>query len=158
MDRQLIDRFEADADVPARAIEGLSKSELLAHPVPGTWSIQQLIVHLMDSHVTCFCRMRKIIAEDSPLLTAYDENAFVRSLHYEDTNAGTAAEIFRLTQRLMATMLRRLPDAAFDRIGIHTERGKVTLGELVPDYIRHLEHHMKFLREKRKALNKPLAA
>lgn len=157
MDRTLIDRFDADADVPARAIEGLSSQDLLAFPIPGTWSVQQLIVHLMDSHVTCATRMRKIIAEDNPLLTSYDENAFVRSLRYEETDAKVAAEIFRLTQRMMANVLRQLPDSAFERTGVHTERGKVTLGELVPDYIQHLERHMKFLREKRIALGKPLA-
>jgi len=157
MDRTLIDRFEADADVPSRAIEGLTREDLLAVPVPGTWSIQQLIVHLMDSHVTCALRMRKIIAEDNPLLTAYDQSAFVRSLHYDQTDAKAAAEIFRLVQRMMAQVLRQLPDSAFARSGIHTERGKVTLGELVPDYIQHVEHHMKFLRAKRKALGKPLA-
>ncbi len=156
MDRTLIDRFEADADVPARAIEGLTREELLATPIAGTWSIQQLILHLMDSHLMCACRMRKIIAEDNPLLTAYDENAFVRSLRYDQTDATLAVEVFRLTQRMIAGLLRQLPDAAFLRTGIHTERGKVTLGELVPDYIEHLEHHMKFLREKRKALGKPL--
>lgn len=36
MDRTLIDRFEADADVPAGAIEGLTREDLLAVPVPGT--------------------------------------------------------------------------------------------------------------------------
>jgi hypothetical protein len=158
MDRTLIDRFEADADVPARAIEGLTREELLAFPVPGTWSIQQLIVHLMDSHVAVFCRMRKIIGEDNPLLTAYDENGFVKHCCYEQTDAKAAAEIFRLTQRMMANVLRHLPDEAFKRTGIHTERGKVTLGELVPDYIKHLEHHMTFLRAKRAALGKPLAS
>lgn len=156
MDRTLIDRFEADADVPARAIEGLTREELLAFPVPGTWSIQQLILHLMDSHLTCACRMRKIIAEDIPLLTGYDENAFVRNLRYEQTDVHLAVEIFRVVQRMMAGLLRQLPDSAFERTGIHTERGKVTLGELVPDYIQHLEHHMKFLRAKRAALGKPL--
>jgi len=157
MDRKLIDRFEADADVPARAIEGLTREDLLAFPVPETWSIQQLIVHLMDSHLTCVCRMRKIIAEDNPLLTAYDESAFVRHCKYEQTDAKHAVEIFRLVQRMAANMLRQLPDEAFQRTGIHTQRGKVTLAQLVPDYIQHLEHHMKFLREKRNALGKPLS-
>lgn len=157
MDRQLIDRFEADADVPARAIEGLTHDDLIAVPVPGKWSIQQLIVHLMDSHVTAAWRMRRIIAEENPLISAYDESAFARSLHYEETDARSATEIFRLTQRMMANLLRRLPDAAFERAGVHTERGKVALGAFVPDYIEHLEHHMQFLRAKRKALGKPLA-
>lgn len=158
MDRTLIDRFDADADVPAKAIEGLTREDLLAFPVPGTWSIQQLIVHLMDSHVTAAWRMRKILGEKNPLLTAYDENGFVKNCCYEQTDAKVAVEIFRLTQRMMADVLRQLPDSSFARTGIHTESGKVTLGGMVASYIQHLEHHMGFLREKRKALKKPLPA
>lgn len=158
MNRTLIDRYDDDADVPARAIHGLTRDDLLAFPIPGTWSIQQLVVHLMDSHVTAAWRMRKVIAENLPLLTSYDENAFVRNLRYEETDAALAAEVFRLTQRMMAGVLRQLADEAFARAGIHTESGRVTLAELVEDYIHHLEHHMKFLHAKRVALGKPFAA
>lgn len=157
MDRSLIDRFAADADVPLRAIEGLTKQDLLAVPVPGKWSIQQLIVHLMDSHVTAAWRMRKIIAEENPLITAYDESRFVERLQYDATDAKMAAEIFRLVQRMTADVLRALPDDAFKRTGIHTENGKVTLESMLNGYIGHVDHHMKFLRDKRKALGKPLS-
>lgn len=162
-DRSLIERFDTDADVPARAIEGLTREELLWKPMPadaamlGLWSIQELIVHLMDSHVFAATRMRRIAAEDRPLLIGYDENAFVEKLHYHDTDVQTAAEVFRHTQRLTANMLRQLPDESFDRVGIHNEVGKITLGSLVPSYIKHVEHHMMFLRAKRKSLGKPLA-
>src|SRR5258707_4912288 len=49
MDRTLIERYVAGATVPAGAIRGLSTQELNAFPVPGTWSIQQVVLHLMDS-------------------------------------------------------------------------------------------------------------
>jgi hypothetical protein len=38
---------------------------------------------------------------------------------------------------------------------VHNERGKLTLPQMVAGYIDHLEHHLRFLREKRKALGKP---
>jgi hypothetical protein len=55
---------------------------------------------------------------------------------------------------MTAEILRRLPDAAFTRVGTHNERGKVTLGEMVDMYARHLEHHMKFLEHKKHMLRK----
>jgi hypothetical protein len=54
--------------------------------------------------------------------------------------------------------LRRLPVEAFARKGNHSERGIETLEDLVVGYVEHLDHHMKFLREKRRLLGKPLAA
>lgn len=162
-DRALIDRYREQADEPARAIAGLSPEDLNWLPPAtrfelGAWSIHQLIVHLMDSHVTAAWRMRKIIAENNPLITAYDESAFVARCGYENTDTRTATEIFRIVQRMMADVLKHQPDEAFHRTGIHTERGKITLGEMVPDYIEHVEHHMKYIRAKREALGKPRPA
>jgi len=41
MDRSWIDKFADGARVPGEAIAGLSREELNAAPIPGTWSIQQ---------------------------------------------------------------------------------------------------------------------
>jgi hypothetical protein len=69
MDRTLIDRFEAGADIPLRAIAGLSPAELDAFPVPGTWSIRQIIVHLWESDLAASHRMRRISGGCADCLT-----------------------------------------------------------------------------------------
>ena len=63
MDRQLIERFAAGAEMPGKAIKGLSAKELNWKPTDkslGAWTIQQLIVHLMESHMIAADRMRRI--------------------------------------------------------------------------------------------------
>jgi hypothetical protein len=52
----------------------------------------------------------------------------------------------------MKTVLRRQPPDAWQRVAIHTETGMVTLRQLLLQPIRHLNHHLVFLVEKRKAL------
>ncbi|MBL9124547.1 MAG: hypothetical protein JNG90_13010, partial [Planctomycetaceae bacterium] len=54
--------------------------------------------------------------------------------------------------------LRRLPDAAFERIGCHNEDGEKTLAKFVKTYVDHLHHHLKFIEQKRALLGKPLPA
>jgi hypothetical protein len=154
MGRSIIEKFAAGADVPGNAIRGLTQHELNSFPVPGTWSIQQLIVHLMESHLVCADRMRRIIAEENPTLIGYNETLFIKNLFPERLDATTVCEAFRLNQLLMAEILRQLPDAAFDRAGMHNERGRLTLGSMVKGYVEHLDHHMKFLRAKLKALGR----
>jgi uncharacterized damage-inducible protein DinB len=156
VNRELIERYAAGADVPAKAIHGLDRGDLLAFPVPGTWSIQQIILHLMDSDLIAADRMKRVAAEDHPTLIGYNETAFAKNLAYEEVSAQDAAEIFRLNRRMTAELLRRLPDVAFKRTGLHNERGEVTLEQLVDTYTGHLDHHVKFLKEKRKLLGKPL--
>jgi uncharacterized damage-inducible protein DinB len=156
MDRSLVEKYIADATLPAEAIRGLSTQELNAFPVPGTWSLQQVILHLMDSDLIGADRMKRVIAEESPTLLAYDETAFSKGLFYETLDPVQACEIFRLNRLLTGAILRKVPDAAFARAGTHTERGRETLEDLVKGYVEHLVHHMKFVKEKRKALGKPL--
>ncbi len=147
---EAVQYYAEGAGVLAEAILGLTREQLAAVPVPGTWSIQQIVVHLMDSDLVASHRFKRIIAEDNPHLEVYDERAFAERLHYGAQDAATACAVFQLNRRLTAAVLRQLPDAAFERAGVHAEAGRVTLGTLVRSYAQHLEHHLRFLREKRR--------
>jgi DinB superfamily len=157
LNRASIDQYERDATLPAKAIAGLSTAELNSFPIAGTWSIQQCIMHLLDSDLVGSDRMKRVIAEPTPTLLAYDETLFVKNLYYEQLDPANACEIFRLNRIMMAAILRRCPDEAFKRTGNHTERGIESLEMLVEGYVEHLQHHMNFVREKRQKLGKPMA-
>jgi uncharacterized damage-inducible protein DinB len=156
MKNKLVEQYAAGANSLSHAIAGLSRDELLAYPVPGTWSIQQIVLHLMDSDLISSDRMKRVIAEENPTLIGYDETAFARGLFYEALDAGLAAGVFAKNRQLTAEILRRVPEEAFDRFGTHSERGRVKLAQLVQGMVEHLEHHLKFLTEKRRLLGKPL--
>jgi hypothetical protein len=98
--------------------------------------------------------MKRIIAMDSPPMLAYDESAFVRTLHYHDQSVEDAITIFDLNRRQFAKVLRKLPVETFTRTGIHSERGPVSLGGQIKLYVGHLDRHLKFLVEKREKLGK----
>ena len=111
MNRDLIERYAAGASQPAEAIAGLSRDELNAFPVPGTWSIQQIVIHLMDSDLIGSDRMKRVAAEDRPpTLIGYDESAFACGLFYDQLDPRTACEVFQKNRQLTAEILRRLSD------------------------------------------------
>jgi len=157
MDPNLIEQYAAGAAKLGPSIAGLSREELTASPVPGTWSIQQIVLHVMDSDLIAADRMKRVAAEEKPpTLIGYDESAFARGLFYNELDPQLACEIFQKNRLLTAEILRRLPAAAFQRTGYHNEQGDMTLAELVSTYVEHLDHHLKFIYEKRKLLGKPL--
>jgi hypothetical protein len=61
-----------------------------------------------------------------------------------------------LTRRQLSAILRALPEAAFDRTGQHSERGRVSLRELARYMVEHLEHHVKFIHAKRAKMGKEM--
>jgi uncharacterized damage-inducible protein DinB len=156
MDRSLIEQYADGGPLLVRSIAGLTDADWSAHPVPGTWSLREIVLHLMDSDLIASDRMKRIIALDNPTLLAYDEAAFARSLGYNESDAAMAVNVFAQNRALTAAVLRRLPDAAFARHGTHNERGPMTLAALVSMYIQHLNHHLDFFRQKRALLGKPL--
>jgi len=153
MIRKQIEDYRADAGVPLEAISSLSPAQLNAHPVKDTWSIQEIVLHLFDSELIAIHRMRRIIAENNPLLIGYNESEFAQNLFYEKSDPTLAATILKQLRLMMATTLEVLPDEAFIRRGVHSEVGRLELGVYLGKNVDHLRHHMKFLNEKKKMVN-----
>lgn len=149
---QLIDRFEAGATTPAAWIKGATPDQLRARPVPGKWSLMEVVVHVLDSDLAAGHRFRRVAAEETPLLIAYDETLFAAKLAYHEMDVTEVCALFELHRRFTSRWLRTVPDASFERIGVHNQRGKVSLAQLVQLYIEHLTHHEAFVLEKRRAL------
>ena len=160
MDPKLIEHYAAGGEKLSLAIRGLTREDLLAVPDPaanvGRWSIQQVVIHCMDSDLVSMDRLKRMIAEESPQILGYDESKFVASLFYDEQPAADAVHIVDLSRKTFAKVLRKLPPAAFDRAGTHNERGRVTVGGYLQAVAEHLDHHIKFIHDKRAHMGKEM--
>ena len=160
MDRELIDHYEAGGEKLALAIRGLTREDLLCVPPAdanvGRWSIQQVVIHCMDSDLVSTDRLKRMIAEDNPTLIGYDENKFVANLLYDEQSAEQAVAIIDANRKLFAAVLRKLPEKAFERQGTHNERGPITAGAYLKATVDHLEHHISFIHKKRAKMGKEM--
>jgi uncharacterized damage-inducible protein DinB len=149
---QLIDDYTAGPAALRQAVQGMSREQLCARPVPGKWSTLEVVCHLADFDPILADRMKRVIAEDRPSLIGADENRFAAALHYHERQLEEELTIVDATRGQMAKILRKLPDSALERVGVHSERGPLTLEQLLTSAIRHIPHHLKFIEEKRRAM------
>jgi len=154
MDRSLIDRYEQGISELRAALAGMSDADMKAVPIPGKWSTHQVVIHLADAEAAFADRIRRILAQDDPQLLAWDENLFVQRLHYEGQSSQDAVELIALTRRQLLRILRAAGDADLMRAGMHSERGRQTVIDVLGYAVPHLTHHLKFVAEKRRALGK----
>ena len=155
--RESIASYASDAAAVGDAIAGLSRQQLLEVPVPGTWSIQRIVIHLADSEQVFADRMKRVIAEENPSLMAFDQDRWMKSLDYDGQSAAGAATLIELTRTQLAAVLRSLPQSAFSREGIHSQAGPMTLAAIMEKAVGHLRHHLKFLLEKRAMVESTVA-
>jgi len=150
--KKLVDEYVAAPAILRKAIAGMSHEQLLARPVAGKMSTLEVVVHLADFDPIIADRMKRIIALDNPPLIGADDKLYTEKLHYHDRNLEEELAIIDLTRSQVARILRKLPDSAWARTGQHSEKGPLTLEQMVALGTRHIVHHVKFIEEKRKAL------
>ena len=145
----LIDRYAAGGPMLMYAASGLTPEQEMAHPGPGAWSIAQLTAHLLDADLVLADRMKRVIAEEDPVLLAFDENAWIERLGAEAMRVEEAVNLFAANRHWMVQILRRCSEDDFARAGRHSEAGRQTLAEILSRATNHLDHHLRFLYAKR---------
>jgi uncharacterized damage-inducible protein DinB len=148
----IIDRYSAGGALLSYATSGLSREHETARVGPGTWSIAQLVAHLLDADLVIADRIKRVIAEDEPRLQAFDENRWIDRLDSQSMPVEEAVNLFAAQRHWMTRILRKCTEADFNRAGIHSDAGRKSLADLVAGAVTHVDHHLRFLFAKRAAL------
>lgn len=149
--------FEVDheiADTPFDPAEGL-----------GSWSCRATLGHVFDVEVLWVHRIRRVIAEDGPVLAPFDHEAFIgsplsggRSPDAVLMPMGAMAACIHTLRQTTAAMLYQFPvepKGPWLRRAMHPQRGEMTLRELVATQVWHLEHHAVYLNAKLESMLGP---
>jgi hypothetical protein len=144
-------QFRAGLSALQTAIEGASPEETAFVPAPGKWNIRQLVRHVADTEIVAGMRLRQIVAEDSPTLVPFDQEKWAAHLGYENADAFDSLARFQSLREDTARLLEALPAEAFERPGVHPERGTKPLLEWVQLFAKHVFTHAAQIRAIREA-------
>jgi hypothetical protein len=147
----LIERYREGHRAVLAALDGLSDAEMDARPSPGEWSVRQIVHHLADSEMTSAIRLRRLLAEDRPVIQAYDEAEFARRLYYQERPLAASLEALRAARLTSAEILERLSEAEWAREGTHTESGRYGVETWLEIYAAHAHDHADQIRRAREA-------
>jgi DinB superfamily len=123
---------------------GLAGELLGRRPEPGEWSAAELLGHLWDAEIAYSFRARSILAQDTPQLIGYDQEAWAtlaRPAFPELLDGFTALRTANLV------LIRQTPEVMWDRIGIHEERGATSFRLLTETTAGHDRAHLRQLEQ-----------
>lgn len=132
------------------AVRGLDQQQLDTPYRDGGWTLRAVVHHVADSHVNAYVRHKLTITETDPPVKAYDENAWAKLADAQGP-IGNSLLLVQAIHDRWSTCLRALPAAAFARTCVHSDRGKMTLDDLVALYAWHGAHHVAHITTLRRA-------
>jgi uncharacterized damage-inducible protein DinB len=126
----------------AGLISGLSRKQLTRRPVPGKWSIGEILAHLADTEIVVAWRLRHILGNNGAPIQAYDQNAWAETFDYAHRDAKESVEFFQVLRTRNLAMLKALPKKFLENYGLHQERGKESIAHIVRMYAGHDLNHL----------------
>lgn len=147
-----IEQYRSGGANLRKAIAGMTREQLAARPVPGKWSTLEVICHIADFEPVYADRMKRVIAEENPLLPSGDPDKFQARLAYMNRDAEEELTLIETVRSQMARILSTLTEQDFSRTGKHSTDGPLSLTVLLERITGHIPHHLTFIEEKRRAL------
>ena len=123
---------------------GVPDEVLNRRPEPGEWSAFEVLGHIWDAEVAFSWRTRLVIAQDRPTLTGYDQVAWAALAR---PGFDALLDGFEAMRGPNLLMLAAVKDEDWQRIGLHTERGEVSLRLLVETTAGHDWAHVRQLEQ-----------
>jgi hypothetical protein len=144
----LIAQYKDGYRAVAEALQSATDAELDARPAPDKWSAREIVHHLADSEMRSAMRLRQLIAEEQPVIAAYDQEEYARRLFYDRPIDGSL-QAFRAARDTSAQILDRLDEAQWSREGTHTESGAYSVTKWLTIYATHAHNHADQIRRAR---------
>lgn len=148
----LIDSYSRGAELLRDAVRPTPESGWDATSIEGKWSIRQVVCHLADGEIVYADRMKRVIAEDNPTLFEADPDVLVPALYCPQRPWEAELNLIDAVRAHMVPILQSCKSDDFQRTGVHSIDGPMTLETLLKRITGHIPHHISFIEEKLRAL------
>lgn len=140
MRRALVERYRDGTALVLETARQCSEEELDAVPADGGWSARQVVHHLADAETMSATRLRRLLAEDDPVIHAYPEERFAACLHYHRP-IGASLAVVAAVRAASLELIDLLTEEEWARSGTHTDDGPYDVSTWLRTYVAHAEDH-----------------
>jgi len=133
--------------VTATLLRSLGNEEAMTSYAPGKWTVKQVVGHMSDAERIFAYRVLRIARGDTTPLPGFEQNEYVPNAGSNERTLRDLLQEFATVRESTLTLVRGLPDEAWDRFG--TASGStVSVRGVVFMIAGHERHHHKLLQER----------
>jgi hypothetical protein len=112
----------------------------------GDWSRKDILAHMLDTETVMTFRIRKILCEEDPNLSYFDQEKWIAGLRpFREKDPRKLVARFASLRGENVALLSSVGDEQMKRTGVHPESGRLTLEGLAARMARHDINHLKQL-------------
>ena len=134
------------ASTPAKLaglLKGKSRKQLSTRPEPDKWSVTEVAAHLADAEVAIAWRFRQILSTNGVSIQGYDQNAWAAAFDYAHRDPRQSLESFAALRAANVALLKSVPQKLWENYGMHSERGKESVGRVASMVAGHDLNHLR---------------
>jgi hypothetical protein len=113
----LPDAFAQQLDDTGTLLAGISETIADTSYAPGKWTIREVVGHIVDSERIFGYRLLCFARGDPAMLLRADQELYVRNADFARYRLAELFDEFALIRRSHESLIRHLPEEAWDRIG-----------------------------------------
>jgi hypothetical protein len=113
----------------------------------GGWTGKEVLIHIKDSETVSYDRLRRIIAEEKPILWFYEQELWQKNLHYMKQDITLAKNVFLTTSDAFIETVEMHLKKNAKKTGVHSQRGLTSMEQLIEHHIRHIDLHIQHLQK-----------
>ncbi len=145
-----IERYRTGTADLEDAVRGITEEELDRPQADGEWTARQVVHHLADGEAMSYTRLRRLVADDEPVIQGYDEPLFARRLHY-DRPIATSLAVTAAVRAASLDLMAAMTPEDWAKTGSHSEHASYSVDRWLEIYAEHVHEHADQIRRARVA-------
>ena len=147
MTKEILEQFDSATREFCEVARAIPSERLHVAQSEGEWSPAYVIHHLADSDAHFLVRFLNVLSSENPTIVPFDEEAFPIALHYPGRTVETSLAAIEASRAHAVDFLKEVPDADWNRVGVHSQRGEMTLTDLLVLTTNHRKEHIEQLKK-----------
>jgi hypothetical protein len=112
----------------------------------GGWTAKEVLIHIKDSETVMYDRLRRVIAEEKPILWFFEQALWQKNLVYAKQDMALAKNVFMVTRDSIIEIVKMHMKKYAKKEGVHSRRGLMSLQQLIEFHIEHVARHIQTIK------------
>lgn len=141
---EVADVLQVSGQAYAGLLRSLPPALASWRPAPGEWCVNECVGHIVEAERRGFAgRIRIILGEDEPRLETWDQPSIAAARHDCDKPPSRLLAEFEPLRAASLELVRSLKPEQLERGGMHPKIGRLSVTELLHEWVHHDGNHLR---------------